>query len=381
MQPDVLILGGGFAGVWAAKAAAQARLDADGPSMSIVLVSDGDDLVIRPRLYEDDPASMRVSLDHVLQPIGVARVAATVETIDAVHQRVGIRFHSGEQQSLPFARLVVATGSRLAAAASPESSQAQVHNVDTLAAAVALDEHVQGLSSLPSAPGRYTAVVVGAGFTGIEIATELVGRLRRVAGEDATDARVVLVERQEALGPELGPGPRPVIEAALLELGVDYRLGTSVSQIRANRVVLDDGSQIQASTVVWTVGMKASPLVGDLGVPRDRLGRVAVDSELRIVGVRHVLAAGDVAAFDSAGHVLPQSCQYAIPLGECAGYNAAADVLGLTPRQFEPRPYVTCLDLGHAGAVFTTGWERAVQETGEVAKMIKKRINTEMIYP
>lgn len=274
MDADVLILGGGFAGAWAAKAAARARLEAERPGMSILLVSDGGDLVIRPRLYEDDPASMRVSLDHVLQPIGVARVAATVETVDAPHQSVSIRLRNGEQRSIRFARLVVATGSRLVAASAPAPSRGQIHNVDTLAAAVALDSHLQHLPSLPSTKGRYTVVVVGAGFTGIEIATELISRLRRIAGEDAKDARVVLVEREDVLGPELGPGLRPVIEDALRELGVDCRLGAAVSQIDADRVVLTDSSQIPASTVVWTVGMKASPLVGELGVPRDRLGRV-----------------------------------------------------------------------------------------------------------
>ena len=82
-----------------------------------------------------------------------------------------------------------------------------------------------------------------------------------------------------------------------------------------------------------------------------------------------------------SGHVVMQSCQHAIPLGKFAGYNAAADLLGLPQAPFAPIPYATCLDLGAAGAVATSGWDREVQMTGTEAKALKQQINAEWIYP
>ena len=76
-----------------------------------------------------------------------------------------------------------------------------------------------------------------------------------------------------------------------------------------------------------------------------------------------------------------QSCQHAVPQGKFVGVNVASDLLGLPLVSFAPDPYVTCLDLGPGGAVLTTGWERAVAQTGADAKALKRSINAEWIYP
>jgi NADH dehydrogenase len=76
-----------------------------------------------------------------------------------------------------------------------------------------------------------------------------------------------------------------------------------------------------------------------------------------------------------------QSCQHALQLGRFAGENAARDIIGLPLLSYQQPPYVTCLDLGRSGAVFTRGWQRTVELTGVEAKAVKKRINTEVIYP
>jgi NADH:ubiquinone reductase (H+-translocating) len=96
-----------------------------------------------------------------------------------------------------------------------------------------------------------------------------------------------------------------------------------------------------------------------------------------------VYAAGDVAhaAADAAGHIAPMSCQCAIPMGEIAGANAAAELLGGKLAPFSHSAYVTCLDLGDAGALFMEGWDREVRLTGFWAKVMKETINTRLIYP
>jgi len=92
---DVLVLGGGFAGVWAAATAAHVRRR-EGADLAIALVAPGDDLVIRPRLYEADPDRMRVPIDRVLEPIGVRRIAATVTGIDTANRTVATIRREGQ---------------------------------------------------------------------------------------------------------------------------------------------------------------------------------------------------------------------------------------------------------------------------------------------
>jgi NADH dehydrogenase len=383
---DVLVLGGGFAGVWSAAAAVRRREEAGvhTNAVSVTLVAPGNDMVIRPRLYEPHPDRMRVPLARVLEPIGVRQVRAVAEDIDVDRQRVTIAFADGSRDELPFGRLIVATGSRLVRPQRMFPGADGFYDVDTLAAAVALDKHLHRLPSLPPREGRYTVVVVGAGFVGIELATELVARLRTIAdrSDAAGEVRVVLVERADAVGPELGPRPRPVIEAALDELGIERWLARTVVSYDGETVELSDGSTIAAMTAVWAAGMEASPVAGTVPGAHDELGRLEVDRQLRVIGVDCVFAAGDTASIEAEpGHRVLQACQYAHQLAKPAGHNAVSDLLGLPLVDFSPDPYVTCVDLGAAGAVYTEGFDRVIRATGSAGKAIKQRINRELIYP
>jgi NADH dehydrogenase len=380
----VLVLGGGFAGVWAAAAAVRLRIALGEPesALRITLVTGGDDLVIRPRLYESRPEAKRVPLDRVLGPLGVKRVTATVTDIDIAARKVRAVGRDGRAVELSYDRLVLATGSQVIRPAVPGAEQ--LFDVDTMAGAAELESHLHRLPARPAGPGRFTAVVVGAGFTGLEIATELVDRLREVAAQvGASDqVKVVLVEREPVVGPELGEGPRPHILAALDALSVQRRLGVSLAEVDETGARLSDGTELTADTVVWTAGMLASPLTAQIPAGRDRLGRLEVDDCLRVVGVPGVYAAGDTAAAIAPdGYPVMQSCQHATPLGKFAGHNVAADLLGVPAAPFDPNPYVTCLDLGSAGAVYSTGRERTVEMVEQAAKNLKRTINAEWIYP
>ncbi|MFB9208774.1 NAD(P)/FAD-dependent oxidoreductase [Nonomuraea spiralis] len=351
MMSDVLIVGGGFAGVWSAAAAARLRGDDD---LRITLVAPHEDLVLRPRLHKLDPAWARVPLKRILEPIGVTHVRAEVTGLD-----VGGSTVTAGGDTIGYDRLVLAAGSRLVRAGLPGARH--LFDIDSADGVARLNGHLGDRTGL-------TVVVIGSGFTGLEIATELAGR-----------GRVVLLERADVVAPELGPGPRPVIAAALAELGVEVRLGVSVRSVTEQGVVLADGESVPADAVVWTAGMRAHSLTEQIAAERDGLGRLRVDRHLRVSG--GVFAAGDVAAAmaDASNHVV-QSCQFATPMGKAAGHNAAADLLGLPLVDFTPDPYVTCLDLGAAGAVFTTGWDRAVALTGQDAKDLKQTI-LEVIHP
>jgi NADH:ubiquinone reductase (H+-translocating) len=196
--------------------------------------------------------------------------------------------------------------------------------------------------------------------------------------------RVVLVDRHE-IGAAMGAGAATV-RAALAASGVEARDHAGIAAVEADRVLLTDGTHIPARTVIFTTGAHASPLAGQLGVPRDRLGRVAVDAFMKVEGVADIYAAGDcaVAVADDLGHATVMSCQHGRPMGRLAGHNAVCDLAGRPQDRvaFSAPDYVTVMDLGPAGAVYTSGWDRStLVAAGAAAKTVKQTINCNRIYP
>jgi NADH:quinone reductase (non-electrogenic) len=163
---------------------------------------------------------------------------------------------------------------------------------------------------------------------------------------------------------------------------VETRLGVRVAAIEADRVTLSSGETIPCATLVWCTGMRASPLATALTSTPDRFGRVAVDSCMRVKERSGVFACGDVAwsAIDGA-HPTIMSCQFARPMGRFAGHNAAALLAGAPLLPLGIDWYVTVLDLGAWGALYTAGWDRRVLATGADAKRVKQDINCSRIYP
>jgi NADH dehydrogenase len=199
---------------------------------------------------------------------------------------------------------------------------------------------------------------------------------------DRMSPRVVLVDRNPAVGSDMGPSARPVIEKALSDNAVETRTRVGVAAVSRRGVELSSGEMVEAATVVWCAGMRASALTEQLPVARDRLGRVPVDDFLRVVGVPGVFAAGDVAAAHMDDeHLSVMSCQHGRPMGRYAGYNVIGDLCGEPLLALRIPWYVTVLDLGPAGAVYTEGWDRALVSTGARAKATKREINARRIYP
>jgi NADH dehydrogenase len=386
-QLRIVVVGGGFAGVWSALSAARhleqrCAAGAATRQVEVLLISADRYLTIRPRLYESDVHDLRVPLESVLTPVGVRHVEGFVTRIDAAARTVTVQVGK-DPTTLSFDRLVLAAGSQIDL---PPLHGLTEHafTVDTYTDAQRLDEHLRALPRHGDDPHALSAVVIGAGFTGIEVAAELVGRLRDIA-ERAGYRRAVevtLVGSRPELGRDIGPRARPFIEQALRDLGVHLRLGAPAVEITASGVTLSTGQRLAGSTTVWAGGLRANPLARHLGVATDELGRVPVDACLRVSGVDHVFAAGDVArAFADVDQPTLMSCQHAIPLGKFAGNNAAADLLGGELMPYRQPDYVTCLDLGEAGALFTRGWDRTVLFTGAIGKRLKEQINQRDIYP
>jgi len=379
----ILIVGAGFAGMHAALAAARLR-DKQGVSpdpLDIALVAPEPRLVIRPRLYERTPETMVAPLSELFDAVGVRYEQGRVEIIDADSMSAVIVGPDGTRRSLQYERLVLAAGSQLARPDIPGLAK-YGFSVDQLDDAIALDHHLNALANQPPSAARDTVVVAGGGFTGIEVGTEMPSRLRTSLGPNA-NVRVIIVDRSDAIAPAMGPDPRPLIQSALREAGVEARLGVGVSALNERSVTLSDGQSIESSTVIWAGGLRANPLTAQIQAERDRSGRLVVDRNLRVPEVPTIFAAGDTAqaVTDDLGHRALMSCQHANRLGASAGFNAAADLLGVPLEPYQQKNYVTCLDLGPSGAVVTRGWDSKVELSGDKAKAMKREINTQWIYP
>jgi NADH dehydrogenase len=330
----LVIIGAGFAGMYAALSAARLR-DIQGVSseeLEIALVAPEPTLVVRPRLYESKPETLAAPLLDVLKAIDVVYVQGSAETIDSKSRVVEIVAAKGARKKLSYDRLVVATGSRLFRPNIPGLAE-YGFSVDQLDDAIALDRHLHGLADRPALNGRDTVVVAGGGFTGIETATEMPARLRAILGTDAKP-RIIIVDRNSAIAPDMGTGPRPVIEDALRKLGVETRLGAGVAALDKSGVTLSDGEHIETETVIWAAGFRAAPLTAQIPAERDNFGRLLVDRDLRVPTVPGVFATGDAAraASDDLGNYALMSCQHATRMGAFAGNNAAAELLGVATK-------------------------------------------------
>jgi NADH dehydrogenase len=384
MPPKIVVVGSGFAGMWSALAARRLiSLNAENGAQDIevVVIAPEARLVMRPRLYEANPASMSASLKELFQVAGVQFVQGMVESVLVDKHNIVFLDPSGAKVRYTYDRLIVAAGSRLQRPNLP-GLQDYTFDVDQMEGAIKLDTHIKCLASMTPSKARNTIVVCGGGFTGIELAAELPERLRGVLG-DESDIRIVIVEREREIGPDLGPNPRPIIIQALKDLGVEMKLGVSVTEVDTEGIVFSTGERIETLTAVWAAGVVANQLNEQIPGEKDQAGRLQVDSYLRTSMRKDIFATGDaaVAATDDKGNHSLMSCQHAMPLGTTAGHNAAADLLGITMIPYSQPYYGTCLDLGPFGAVVGEGWERKVIFKGTGAKPIKDFINGTLIYP
>ncbi|MGO4330614.1 NAD(P)/FAD-dependent oxidoreductase [Cupriavidus sp. 2TAF22] len=381
MSKRILVIGAGFAGMWAALSAARLLDQQKRTDVEVALIAPAPELHVRPRLYEEAPGQMKAPLMDIFNSVGVSFIQGTVERVHHDRNEVEVVGADQAKSVLAYDRLVLATGSRLFRPGIPGLKE-HAFSVDQVDEAAELEAHIKALGEQPDTPARNTIVVAGGGFTGIETAAEMPARLRAALGASA-DVNVIVVDRNTEVAAELGAGPRPVISQALEALGVKWKLGSAVASVDATGLTTADGERIDASTVIWTAGVRASSLTEQIPAQRDNFGRLHVDRNLQVKGVKNIFATGDVAyaATDDEGNYAAMSCQHAMNLGRSAGHNVTADLLGVEPIPYSQPKYVTCLDLGPWGAVYTEGWEREVKMAGADAKQLKTRINTEWIYP
>ena len=374
----LVIIGGGFAGFWSAMSAVrQARELEKFDELKITLISKDEYHGIRPRFYEGELAGTRIPIRDYLDPLKIDLIVGEVSSIDAENRRIFLANGSGE---IFYDALIVAAGSQLKASNIPGIEQA--FSVDTFQDATRLDQHLRKLSASGfSTPASRNLVVIGGGFTGLEVVTSLPHRVKAHTPSGA-GFNYFLVERSTRLASNYSVDAQRYIADQLKSADIQLLLGEEAERIETGRIVLKTGKSIDTDTVIWTTGLEASPLTAKLKSERDELGRLGVDNFLRLAAYHNIFAAGDVAKIlvDDRNYAV-MSCQHAMPQGKFAGHNAVNFMFDREPISYSQPRYATCLDLGPGNALFTVGWERNTKMFGPEAKTLKTQINTQWIYP
>ena len=371
MEFDVVIAGGGFAGAYCARALGKA-LGRDEGERRVALVAERNVLVFQPMLAEVAGSSL-AAID-VVNPLrqfcrGVNVLQGTIQKIDWSSKTLTIdggRFT--RDHKVGFKHLVIAMGSVTDLHAIPGMTEygrpmKDVADALRLRAAVINRLEEANLVEDPATRSRLlTFVVVGGGYTGVETAGQMFDFVRQAHGYYANlrglSFRVVLVhsgaELMAEIGPDLGAYARKILE----KRGVEIRLNARVTAVTASQVVLDDGSRIEANTVVTTIGNAPNPVVMDLcaqlGIQPVK-GRIPTDAFMRVPGVPNLWAAGDGAAvpWDDNGKakVSPQTAQFAFRQGELLGRNVYLGLNGMEPRPFRYRYLGQLASIGERKAV------------------------------
>jgi len=378
---EIVIIGGGFAGVWAALSAAR-QVDLSDVDINISVISPDDYITIRPRLYESSPETLRAPLSQTLDPVSVNFIQGTVRAIDPSSQLVTFESSNGSKITKAYDKLIVTVGSNMPILPIPGLEE-NGWNIDSFKSAVALDSHLNEALKVSNLSGNNTFVILGAGFTGIELATEMRDRIEIHSDtETASSARIILVEQASVLASELGKNIRPAVQEALDDANIEVQLNTTIEKMTAEAAYLSNGEVVYTKTIIATVGQRANSLTEVLDTGRDTLGRIITDDQLRIKKMPNIFVAGDAAhAHVDEDHVALMSCQHAMTMGKYAGYNVARSLLGKPLQPYRQPNYVTCLHLGRFGGVFTRGWDREVKQLGIEVRQLKTQINTVRIYP
>lgn len=353
---SIVIVGGGFAGLHAA-IGARDTLGLANNSVQVHLINPTPDLVVKPRLYERDLSGVSVPLADLLEPIRVRLHVASADQIDSSGRTVTL----DNSDVVNWDELIIASGSKLQ---TPEGQN--VHCVDTLEQAKALRA---ALEARKAGGGAVRITVVGGGFTGLEVATEL-----------ASEGHVTLVSA-DGVADGYRADARKLIVNVLRYLEIRVCTGSAVAHVGPDCVRLLDGSEIASDVVVWATGPRAASIAAQIAADTDESGRLLVDDHLRVAP--GIWAAGDAAsARVSRSQRSVMSCQHAIPQGRLAGENAAASAMGARPRKYRQPGYLTCLSLGSYGALLTSGFDRRrVLAVGEEGARFKRAINLGILYP
>jgi NADH:quinone reductase (non-electrogenic) len=359
-HPHVVIVGGGFGGLYAARALANRPV-------RVTLLDRRNHHLFQPLLYQVataalNPADIAIPLRSILRRASNVTVfLAPVESVDLAARRLVL-----DEGLMPYDALVLAAGAGHSYFGH-DDWEPLAPSLKTLEDALEIRRRVllayeEAERERDGAEQRalLTSVVIGGGPTGVELA----GALAEIAREtiardfrliDPTKARIVLLEG----GPRVlasFPDPLPArAAAALTRIGVEVRTDATVTRVTPDAVWVG-GEQIRARTVLWAAGVAAAPLTRTLGVPLDRAGRVLVERDLSIPGHPEAFAIGDLCSFTGDdGRLLPGLAPVALQQGRAAARNVLHRLAGEPTDAFRYRDRGSMATIGRAAAVAVVG--------------------------
>jgi NADH dehydrogenase len=325
---DILVLGAGYAGMAAlANLAGRTRRRDD---VRITLVTPTTRFTERLRLHMTAAGRTTADLDiaELLAGTSVRIVRGWVTSIDADARTVRV----DDDHDLPYDTLVYALGSVADTGAVPGA-----------------DEHAYTFDAFPDAQAladrlsrARTVAVVGSGLTGVEAAAEI--------AESHPSLTVELIGREEP-GATMTPRARAHLRAVLHRLAVRVTSGATVDKVLADAVELADGTTVAADVVLWTSGVRISPLAAAAGLTVDEKGRIVTDESLRSVSHPDVYAVGDAAAVQQRYGLMHGTCQGGMPTGVHAAMSIARQLDGQAPKEFRFGYFHAPVSLGRGDAV------------------------------
>jgi NADH dehydrogenase len=364
MRPRVLILGGGFGGVYAALAFERAL--GRGAEVEVTLVSRENSFLFTPMLHE--VAASDLDVTHIVNPIRklvrrVRFVEGEVEAVDLGRRLVTVA-HGGaavHRHDLPYDHLVLALGAVTNFHGLPGVAERAL-TMKSLGDALALRNRL--IASLETADAEccgedrrrlLTLVVAGGGFAGVETLAAVNDFVREALPYyprlEPGMLRVVLAHDGPELLPELGPALGRYARRKLEARGVEVRLGTRITGMGEAGVSLGDGTVIPTDTLVWTAGTAPNPLLAGLPCQTER-GRLRATAALEVAEWPGVWALGDCAVVpDPAGRPYPPTAQHALRQGRLVAGNVLARLAGRPLRPFVFRTIGLLASLGRRSGV------------------------------
>ncbi|MDZ7638479.1 MAG: FAD-dependent oxidoreductase [Bryobacterales bacterium] len=357
----IVIIGGGFAGIELAK-----RLEKKLPAENeIVVISADNHMVFTPMLPEVAARTLN-PLHIVVTGREMTRrtvwMKARVSSVNTSANEVTYEDDRGEEHRMRYGQLVIACGAVVNLDAIPGMG-AHAYPLKSIGDAFSLGNALIGLcedasvASEAERPKILSVVVVGAGFSGVEIAgniADLVDRVHRYYPKlRGLRARITLLQRGKRVLPELAyQSLSDFAYKKLQERGVDVRLGTSAREVTRERVILGSGESIPAGLVICTIGTSANPLIETVGVPLVQK-RLPTEADMRVTGLENVWAIGDSAFVPNAatGECSPPTAQFALRQAQQLAGNLVRHLEGKATSAFHFKPLGLMAAIGHRNAV------------------------------
>jgi NADH dehydrogenase len=365
---SIVIVGGGYVGMYTAL---RLQRELKRAEASITVIDPQANMTYQPFLPEAaagsiEPRHVVVPLRKVLRRCHVR--TGRVTAINTANREVTVEAAAGHVSHLAYDMLVVAPGSVARTLPIPGLAEHGI-SFKTVAEAIYLRNHV--LSRMDEASSTLdpelrrrllTFMVVGGGYAGVEALAELADMSRYASryyeNIDASDLRWVLVEAAGRIMPEVSPRMGRYTVEQLMRAGIEVFLDTRVTSMEGGHVVLDDGTEFDTDTIVWTAGVKPNPMLDNTDLPLDERGRVICGADLQVQGLSEVFSAGDCASVPDLSKDDPEaktspSAQHAVRQARVLADNIVAVLRG------QPcRPYRHA----YAGSVASLGLYKGVAE-------------------